>query len=159
MQQRTREAPTVPARQLAALMRDYTPLVQKTARSALKKLRAQVPGATEMVYDTYNALVIGFASGDRASEAIVSIGLYPKWVNVYFLDGAVLDDPQKLLKGSGNRVRMLRLDDAAAVLDEPPVRQLIAAAVANADSPFQPRRKRQMVIKAMVTRRRARRPK
>jgi hypothetical protein len=147
-----------PARQVALWMRDYTPAVQRTARAALIKLRALVPGATEMVYDTYNALVIGFAPGDRPSDAVLSIGLYPKWVNVYFLDGAVLDDPQKVLKGSGSRVRMLRLDDGAAVLDAPAVKVLVAAAVENADAPFDAARRRRLVIKSSVAKRRARRP-
>ena len=149
--------PLTPARQLAALMNDYTPAVRKTAQAALRKLRRQVPGATEMVYDTYNALVIGFAPGVRASEAILSIGLYPKWVNLYFLEGALLADPGGLLKGSGKRVRTLRLDYGAAVLDEPAVKALIAAAIDNADSPFDARGRRRVLLKSMVTRRRPRR--
>ena len=146
-----------PAKQLAAFLRPYAPAIQKTARAALTKLRAQIPGATEQVYDTYNALVVGFGPNDRASEAIVSIGLYPQWVNLYFLDGALLPDPGKLLKGSGNRVRTLRLDDAA-MLDRPAIRTLIAAAVANADSPFPRRRARRRLIKSVAPRRRPRRP-
>ena len=145
-----------PAAQLAAFMKPYAPAIQKTARTALAKLRAQIPGATEMVYDTYNALVIGFGPSDRASEAIVSIALYPKWVNLYFLDGAALPDPRKLLKGSGTRVRNLRLEDPA-ILDSPAVKTLIAAAVADADSPFS-RRPRRLLIKAAVSRKRPRRP-
>jgi hypothetical protein len=145
-----------PAAQLAAFMEPYAPAIQKTARTALAKLRAQIPGATEMVYDTYNALVIGFGPNDRASEAIVSIALYPKWVNLYFLDGAALPDPGKLLKGSGTRVRTVRLEDPA-ILDSPAVKALVAAAVADADSPF-PRRPRRLLIKAAVARKRSRRP-
>ena len=148
-----------PATQLTAFMEPYAPAIRKTAKAALTKLRVQIPGATEMVYNTFNALVIGFSPGDRPSEAILSIGLYPKWVNLYFLDGALLPDPDRLLKGSGNRVRTLRLDDAAAILDRPALRTLIAAAVANADSPFDPRRRRRLVIKAVVARTRSRRPK
>ena len=105
--------------------------------------------------DMHNALVIGFSPNERASQAILSIGLYPKWVNLYFLDGALLRDPDKLLKGSGNRVRMLRLDDAA-MLDRPAVKSLIADAVKNADSPFDSRRR--LILKSTVTRRRPRRP-
>ena len=146
-----------PAQQLAAFMQEYAPAIRKTAKAALTKLRAQVPGATEMVYSTFNALVIGFSPSDRPSEAILSIGLYPKWVNLYFLDGALLPDPDKMLKGSGSRVRTLRIDDAAAILDHPALRTLIAAAAANADSPFDPRRRRRLVIKAVVTRTRSRR--
>jgi hypothetical protein len=146
-----------PAKQFAAFMQPYAPAIQKTARAALTKLRAQIPGATELVYDTYNALVVGFGPNDRASEAIVSIGLYPKWVNLYFLDGALLPDPKKLLKGSGNRVRTLRLDDAA-MLDRPAIRTLIAAAVANSDSPFPRLGSRRLLIKSIAPRRMLRRP-
>jgi hypothetical protein len=146
-----------PAKQLAGFMEPYSPAVQKTARAALTKLRAQIPGAVEMVYDTFNALVIGFGPNDRASEAIVSIALYPKWVNLYFLDGALLADPEKLLRGSGNRVRTVRLDDAS-LLDRAAIKTLIAAAVANADSPFERRRPRRLLIKSIASRRRARRP-
>src|SRR6187200_2704306 len=53
-----------PAQQLATWMGAYTPEIRKRAVAALKELRAQVPGATEMVYDTFNALVIGFAPGE-----------------------------------------------------------------------------------------------
>ena len=49
-------------------MEPYTPAIKKTARTALAKLRAQIPGATEIVYGTYNALVIGLGPNDRASE-------------------------------------------------------------------------------------------
>jgi hypothetical protein len=44
--------PESPAKQLAASMRPYSPEVQKTARAALTKIRARIPGATEMVYNT-----------------------------------------------------------------------------------------------------------
>ena len=146
-----------PAQQLVTWMDAYTPEIKKRALAALKELRAQVPGATEMVYDTFNALVIGLAPGERPSEAILSIGLYPRWINLYFLDGALLEDPARLLKGSGNRVRMLRLDDVA-ILKEPAVKLLIAAAVANADTPFDPKRRRRMIIRSSVPRHRPRRP-
>lgn len=146
-----------PAKQLAIWLDAYAPEIKKRAVAALKELRAQVPGATEMVYDTFNALVIGFAPGERPSEAVLSIGLYPRWVNLYFLDGAMLDDPARLLKGSGNRVRMLRLDDAA-ILREPAVELLIAAAAANADTPFDPKRRRRLIIRSSVPRHRPRRP-
>ena len=93
-------------------MEPYAPAIRKTARTALAKIRAQIPGATEMVYDTYNALVIGFGPSARASEAIVSIALYPKWVKLYS-STARRCPIGELLKGSGSRVRNLRLEDPA----------------------------------------------
>ena len=142
-----------PGRQLATFLREYPPAVRKTAETALRTLRAQIPGATEMVYNNFNALVIGFCPGERPSEAIVSIALYPKWVNVFFLDGVALADPDRILKGSGNRVRMIRLDDPA-ILATPPVKSLIAAAIENADAPFDRAKPRRVLIRANARRRR-----
>jgi hypothetical protein len=134
------------ARQLNAFLRRFSPEVRRTAQAALRALRAQVPGATEMVYDKANALVIGFAPRDRPSEAILSIALYTKWVNLYFLDGVLLSDPNGLLQGTGNRVRMLRLDDVKAI-ESPAVRTLIAEAVRTADAPFNRKSARRIVIR------------
>jgi hypothetical protein len=145
-----------PTRQLSGFLAEYAPDIRAKARSALTRLRQQVPGATEMVYDTFNALVIGFAPGDRPSEAVLSIALYPKWINLYFLDGAGLPDPRKLLKGDGSRVRRIQLDDPA-MLEMPDVKALIAAAVADADAPFDKARRRRLVIQAAATKRRPRR--
>jgi len=139
--------PATPAQQLNTFLRRFTPEVRDTAGAALRAIRAQVPGATEMVYDKARSLVIGFAPRDRPSEAVLSIALYTKWVNLYFLDGATLKDPHRLLKGDGNRVRMLRLDDVG-VLESAPVRALIAEAVKNADAPFAYKGPRRMHIRS-----------
>ena len=143
--------------QLAAFIDKYTPAIGALARRALTKLRARVPGAVEMVYDNYNALVIGFGPTDRASDAILSIVLYPKWVNLFFLSGAGLPDPKKRLKGSGTKVRRILLDDVK-VLDEPEVRTLIAAAIARAPKAFDRDSPRRTIIKSISPKQRPRRP-
>ena len=79
------------------------------AKAVLKKMRARLPGAVELVYDNYNALVIGFGPNERASDAVFSIALYPKWINLFFLYGAMLEDPKEILRGSGKQVRRLLL--------------------------------------------------
>ena len=144
--------PASPAQQLETFLRKFTPKVRKTAEAALRAVRAQVPGATEMVYDKSGSLVIGFAPGDRPSEAVLSIALYTRWVNLYFLDGAILHDPGRLLKGNGNRVRMLRLDDVE-ILESPAVRGMIAEAMKNADAPFKRNAARRIVIRQVTTKR------
>jgi hypothetical protein len=135
------------ARELKTFLARFRPDVRATAEAALRSLRAQVPGATEMVYDKANALVIGFAPRARPSEAVLSIALYTKWVNLYFLDGATLPDPSGLLSGTGSRVRMLRLDDVK-VLESAAVRKLIAEAVKAADAPFDRRAPKRIVIRS-----------
>ena len=146
-----------PERQFAAFMAKYTPEIRRLAEEALAKMRALVPGAVEMVYDNYNALVVGFGPSERASEAILSIVLYPRWVTLFFLRGATLPDPQKLLRGSGRIVRHIVLNDAAD-LDAPAVRALITRALDRAATRPDPRNPRRMVIKSVSARQRPRRP-
>jgi hypothetical protein len=146
-----------PEAQLAAFLARYSPQVATTARSALRKLRRLVPGAVEIVYDNYNALAIGFGPSERASEAILSIALYPRWVSLFFLSGARLRDPGKRLRGSGSRVRHVVLE-SPAVLDDPAIRKLIAAALEAAPAAPDPRRRRRLVIKSVSVKQRPRRP-
>ena len=43
---------------------------------ARAKLRKLLPGAIEMVYDNYNALVIGFSPTERPSDAVLSLVIF-----------------------------------------------------------------------------------
>jgi hypothetical protein len=124
-----------PEEQLAGFIARFTPDIAAQVPVVLEKMRSRLPGAIEMVYDNYNALVIGYSATARPSDAIVSIVIYPRVVNVCFLQGRHLADPAGLLRGDGNQVRSLRLDEGAAILDTPPVRALLAEAVAFAGTP------------------------
>lgn len=107
----------------------YTPEIERTLREARTRLRARFPRGHEMVFETYNALVFGFAPTLRRKDSFISVAGYPRWVTLFFLDGASLDDPQGLLEGEGKQVRGMRLT-SAAMLDEPAVRALIDQACA-----------------------------
>jgi hypothetical protein len=138
-------------------MARYRPDIVKLARSALVTMRKHLPGTVEMVYDNYNALVIGFSPNERPSDAIFSIALYPRWVNVFFLQGATeLADPERLLRGSGSQVRSIRLTSSQD-LDKPAVRALIAQAIARADPPIDPKARRKLVVRAVSAKQRPRR--
>ena len=58
-------------------MAKYLPEIAAEGRLALAKMRRLVPGAVELVYDNYNGLVIGFCPGERASEGVFSLVLFP----------------------------------------------------------------------------------
>jgi hypothetical protein len=150
--------PRSPAARLRQFLAKYDPEIATRARAILAKMRARLPGALELVYDNYNALVIGFGPTGRASGAIFSVVLYPKWVTLFFLQGAKLPDPRKLLKGSGNVVRHIVLQ-AASDLDEPPLEALIACALERARVPLTAKGGRRMVIKSVSAKQRPRRPK
>jgi len=134
----------------------YSPEIRALATELLAKMRARFPGATELVYDNY-ALTIAFSPTDRPSHAIVGITLYPRWINLGFMEGAMLDDPQRLLLGSGSQFRHVRLA-AASDLDAPALSALIDQAVANGDATFDPHRRRSISIRTVSAKKGPRRP-
>ena len=71
--------------QLAAFLAKFTPEIETFAKAVRARMRSRLPGANELVYDNYNALAIGYAPSERASEAIFSIALFPRWVSLFFL--------------------------------------------------------------------------
>jgi hypothetical protein len=135
----------------------YTPEIATLARACLKKMRAKLPGAVQLVYDNYNALAIGFSPSERASDAIFSIVLYPRWVTLFFLQGAGLPDPNKLLKGSGKVVRHIVLA-AAEDLDKPAIQALMTIALNRARAPIDSAAPGNLEIRAISAKQRPRRP-
>jgi len=147
-----------PQAQLETFIKKFTPAVAADARAALKRMRKLVPGAVELVYDNYNALAIGFALSERASEAVISIAVFPRRVTLCFLQsGPKLNDPKRLLKGSGSRVRNIPLASAAD-LDSAPIHALISEALESASVPIDASARRRLVIKSISARQRPRRP-
>ena len=146
-----------PAKQLAAFIAEYDPAIAKRAKTILGKLRKRMPSATQLVYDNYNALVIGFGPSERASEVVLSIALYPKWITMFFLHGAKLPDPKKLLQGTGKQVRGVQLDEPGR-LDDPGISALVDAAIARMPVSLPARGKGPLVIRSVSPKRRPRRP-
>jgi hypothetical protein len=129
-------------------------------RAAVKRLRALFPTANVMIYDNYNALVAGFVPGDRPSEAVFSIAIYPRYASLCFLQGAGLPDPHKRLKAFGKLVKFLRLEDSAGgvrLFDDPQVRELIDLAAATAKVPFAASGKGSFTIRSVSAKQRPRR--
>ena len=146
-----------PKARLDAFLAKYPPEVAAIGRAAVRKMQRLLPGWVAMVYDNYNALVIGFSPTDRPSDAVCSIALYPRWVNLYFLWGAFLNDPEGLLKGGGRQVRNIRLESAADV-DKPAIRALLAEACEDSPKPLKRARHEALVIRAVSAHQRRRRP-
>ena len=144
-------------RQLDGFIDRYTPEIASDARQALTFMTARLPTATRLVYDNYNALVVGFGTSDKVGDIILSIALYPRWVTLFFLRGTVLPDPDGLLQGSGSTVRSVRLQPISR-LETPEVGALIDAAVANA-APLPAGGEGPLIIKSISAKQRPRRPK
>jgi len=152
-----RNATQSPATQLASFLAKYSAATASEARAVRAKIRRLVPGAVELVYDNYNGLVIGLCPSERASDAVLSIFVARDHVSICFLqNGPELPDPGKLLRGSGNVVRHIRLRSPAD-LDTPPVRALIKAALERADVPIDPKGRRRLIVRSISRKQRPRR--
>ena len=145
------------AKQLNVFLARFSPEIVALAKAARAKLRKRFPRAIEMVYDNYNALVIGFGPDTRTSDALFSIAVYPRWVTLFFLKGATLPDPDQVLKGSGTTVRHVVLD-GPETLGLPAVHALMAEALRRARPSINPAGRRALIIKSVSPRQRPRRP-
>ncbi len=146
-----------PEAQLETFLRKYTPAIAAQGRAIRARMSELLPGAIQLVYDNYNALVIGFGPSEHASEAPFSIALYPRWVTLFFLQGAGLPDPHKLLKGGGKIVRHIVLKSPED-LDLPPIRALMTEALRRAEAGIDPSGPGGLVIRSISAKQRPRRP-
>lgn len=150
---------TSPARDLNRFIARFTPSIAKLARGALTRMRRRLPTAHQLVYDNYNACGVGFSPTERASGVIFSIVLYPRRVSLFFMQAmkSDLQDPQKLLQGSGSLVRFIPLESAAQI-DSAAVQRLMKQALSAAKIPLSRTGKGKLIIKSISARQRSRRP-
>jgi hypothetical protein len=146
---------TTGARHLEAFLSKFDDEVADLARACLAWTRSVAPGALERVYDAYNALSIGFATGDSMRETFLHVAVYPRHVNIGFNQGAQLADPRGVLVGTGKAIRHVKIDTAAR-LDDPNLVKLVRAAAKQAGHAGDAKTPRRVVIAAVYARQRPR---
>ena len=142
--------------QLKRFIGKFEPAHQTVISAVRRALRKRLPTANELAYDNYNFFVIGYGPTERPSDCIVSIAAGANGVGLCFIHGASLRDPKKILLGSGNQTRFIRLE-SADVLSRPEVETLIAAAVAQAKTPMQESGRGKLIIRSVSAKQRPRR--
>jgi uncharacterized protein DUF1801 len=148
-------AQPTPESQLRSFVAKFDRDNQSLIRAVRRALKKRLPTATEMVYDNYNFFVIGYSPTERPSDAVLSIAAGANGVGLCFMHGARLPDPKKVLLGSGNQTRFVRLE-SAAVLEQPEVKALISAALSQA-KPMPRSGKGKLVIRSVSAKQRPRR--
>lgn len=153
---------TNPETQLASYFAKYSPTMAKLGKALRAKLRARLPGLSEIVYvyENQNALVISYSPTEHGHEGLCGMSLYPDCVKLFFGQGAQLSkaDPDKLLQGSGKTVRHVVLNSAAD-FDRAEIAALMAAALKLAKLRLDPGAKGSVIIKAEAQKQRASRAK
>lgn len=143
--------------QIATFLEEYTPEIETQLREARRRLRARFARGFELVFSNYNALVFGISPTQKTSDAFISVVGYPRWVTLFFLNGAALRDPARLLEGEGKQVRSIRLKSAADI-GTVQVQALMAQAVVPRAAALREAPPLVTIIKTVVTKRRPRRP-
>jgi hypothetical protein len=118
-------------KELRQFLKPYHPDVVAVAAAARSLVFAEAPSATELVYDAYNAVAMGYSFTGRPGDAFCHIAVYSQWVNLGFNRGAELPDPDGLLVGSGRLIRHLRVQSLSD-LGRPFIRGFVRAAIAAA---------------------------
>lgn len=143
--------------QLAGFFSKYEPAVAKLGKALRAKLRARLPGLSEIVYvyERQSSLVISYSPTEQGYDGVISLALYPDRAQLYFSQGALLSkaDPNELLQGRA-KVRHVVMN-AAKDFDRPEIETLIAAALKLAKVGVDPSAKGSLIIRAEAQKKRA----
>ena len=144
--------------QVASYFAKYEPAMAKLGKTLRAKLRARLPGLSEVVYvyERQNALVISYSPTERGYEGVCTLGLYPNGVRLYFLRGALLSkaDPNKLLQGRA-AVRYVALNSVAD-FERAAIEEFMVAALKLANVRLDASAKSSVVVKVAAQKQRAR---
>ena len=103
-----------------------TPEIQYLARAARALLADVMPGITEVPWARQK--IAGYGVGPKKmSQHFCYIAPFKKHLNLGFMYGSALPDPENLLEGKGADLRHIKIRRMAQ-LDDPALRALIVAA-------------------------------
>ena len=139
--------------QLLEFLAPYGPAITDLTLAVRAMVRKEAPDATELIYDAYNAVAIGYSFTGRPSDGFIHIAVYRDWVNLGFNWGVLLKDPKGILHGTGNRIRHIRINSQAD-LKVPHVRAFVKAAIAKAERSGKNEQAGKSVVRAVYAKRR-----
>jgi Domain of unknown function (DU1801) len=119
--------PYPPPKPLLQFLKAYDPAVRKLALTIRDFVIPEMEPCIEYIYDAYSAVCFGYGPNDRYQDGAIHVAVYTSHVNLGFNEGAHMEDPAKLLKGTGKNVRHITIkseDD----LKRPEIRQYLRQA-------------------------------
>jgi hypothetical protein len=131
----------------------YEPRITDLALAVRTLVLEEAPEATELIYDAYSAVTVGYSFTGRPSDAFIHIAAYAHWVNLGFNYGSQLEDPGKVLQGTGQWIRHVRIAEAEDVKN-PVLRAFVKSAIALAERPDTPGPAGKSVVRAIYARKR-----
>jgi len=131
----------------------YEPRITELALAVRSLVLEEAPEATELIYDAYSAVTVGYSFTGRPSDAFIHIAAYARWVNLGFNYGSQLEDPDEVLQGTGQWIRHVRIAEAEDVKN-PVLRAFVKSAIALAERPDTPGAAGKSVVRAIYPKKR-----
>lgn len=110
------------------LISKYSPAVRALAKKARVLVLEIFPAANEKTYFGWSNTWYG--TSEKNADAVFSISPMKEYVQLFFLRGTELSDPDELLEGTGKKLRHVKIRDAAE-LKRSALRRLMKRAVAD----------------------------
>lgn len=95
------------------------------------------PDSNELLYHTH-ALTTTFSISEKLSDSYCMIPIYTNHLNLGFNKGTLLEDPYKLLKGTGNLIRHIPITSMSDCRNDKVkalVKEAVAFAINDMDKP------------------------
>jgi hypothetical protein len=117
--------------EFVAFLAPYPVPTQELARALRLRLIEQLPPCVETIWDAVNTVGPSYGFTEKNADHFIHLPAYTRYVNIGFTLGALLNDPEGRLQGSGARIRHIKLTRAED-LDDPYVQDLVRQAVESA---------------------------
>lgn len=116
-----------PPKELLEFLRRYDPEIGDLALSVREFVLAETSPPHEYILNVSYTVAMGYGPTDRVSDTICMIGAYSSHVNLGFNKGTELEDPHRLLQGTGKKIRHVKIKTEAD-LSHPGIRDLLCEA-------------------------------
>src|SRR5919107_4813663 len=94
----------------------HTPAVRDAARTLEALIREELPDVV-VQYDPGNGL-LAFGRSMKMRDLLFALIPHAGWVNLQLADGALLPNPDRLIEGTGKRIRHVKVRSAEAATDD-----------------------------------------
>src|SRR5262245_26673487 len=121
-----------PEKALTEFLKPYDPPVRSLARGLRKLVISEVAPCQETLFRTSYTVAFLYSASTRVSESFCHISVHRQHVNLAFMRGSLLPDPNRLLEGDGAWMRHIHVR-VPADLERPELRTFVRAACAEAD--------------------------
>jgi len=134
-----------PPSELLEFLTRYPPEVGEVFLAARDKVFGIAPEATEIVTNASYTVACGYTFTHSIKHAFLYVGAYSKHINIAFVFGASVPDPERRLKGDGKVMRHLSYQTVES-LDDPYEDELMRQTILMSHRPEEP-----LVPKTVIT--------